>query len=139
MPSGPKRKTARNRPQAAPRTIPIEQIEPTSVLTVEALTEFYRLASVLDNRGTLERVDIAVVTECARIKALLDRAQDDTDDLAGNLDINKVRMVTALNSHRLALLRSLGLTLMPSRSVVKTVAKTPEAADPLAALIKFKG
>jgi hypothetical protein len=138
MPTGPKPKTARNRLQKAPRTIPIEQIEPTSALTVEALTEFYRLATVLDNRQTLDRVNVGVLTECARIKALLDRAQDDTDDLAGNLDDDKVRMVTALNSHRLALLRALGLTLMPSRSVVKTTLKNPETADPLAELIKFR-
>ena len=55
MPTGPKPKTARNRPRAAPRTIPIEQIEPTSPLTVEALAEFYRLATVLGEAVAAER------------------------------------------------------------------------------------
>lgn len=139
MPCGPKPKTRKNSP-SKPSVLPLaEALYATSDLTPVAQEEFQRLARVLDSRGTLERVDIAVLTECARIKALLDRAQADVDGPVGGLDADKVRIVTALNSHRLALLRALGLTLMPSRSVVKTVAKDDNQADPIAGKIKLHG
>ncbi len=139
MPRGPKPKTSKNSP-ARLATAPVQvEAYATSDLTPVAQDEFRRLVALLDNRGTLERVDIAVLTECARIKALLDRAQADVDDPVGGLMPDKVRMVTALNSHRLALLRAMGLTLMPSRSVVKTIAKDSQTADPIQGKIKLHG
>ena len=139
MKRGPKPKTAKNAPRKPVETLPLAGVYATSDLTPVASKEFKRLVTLLDNRGTLERVDIAVLTECARIKALLDRAQADVDDPVGDLDKDKIRMVTALNSHRLALLRALGLTLFPSRSVVKTIAKDPSQADPIQGKIKLHG
>jgi len=136
---GPKPKTSRNASRRLANTLGLAMLDATSDLTPVAYVEFKRLLAVLDNRGLLERVDLGVVTEAARIKALLDRAQADVDNPLHALDQDKVRMVTALNSHRLACFRALGLTQLPSRSIVKTIAKDSSAADPLAGKIKLHG
>jgi len=57
----------------------------------------------------------------------------------GPIDIEKVKLVNLLTTQRRGLFRELGLTLQPSRSVVKTVAKTPEEPDPIAKLIRISG
>ncbi len=139
MPRGPKPKTQKNAARKPSQALQEIATSATSDLTPVAKEEFWRLVTLLDSRGTLDRVDIGVLTECARIKGLLDLAHDDTTDIGGNLDADKVRVVTALNSHRLALLRAMGLTLMPSRSVVKTIAKDQNETDPIAGKIKLHG
>lgn len=111
-----------------------DKLEPTSTLNDNAKEEFWRLVSVLDNRGSLERIDLAVVTECARITDLLNRTHE---MLALGIDPKAVQLVTMLTSQRRGLLRELGMTIKPSNTLVKTTAKTPEAADPIRGLIKL--
>jgi hypothetical protein len=126
MSHGPKPKTAKNsrsKPQAH------GSVEPTSKLAAVALKEFQRLAAQLDLRGTLDRVDASVLTECARIKEMLDVAFTLNDD----------KMIGKLMLHRRGLLRELGLTLQPSRSVVKTTAKAALEDDKWAGKLKVAG
>lgn len=117
---GPKPKTAKNSRRKAPTTIKIDQVEPTSALAADALKEFYRLVGVLDRLRILERVDLSVVTEAARTKELLDRAYRLHEQ---TIDPKNVSVVTQLTSRHQGLIRMLGLSVQPSRSVVKTVAK----------------
>ena len=124
---GKKPKTASN--SAPPIGIKFEGVLPTSILNKEASKEFSRLCTVLFLRGTLERVDIAVLTECARITARLDQAYK----------LDELKVINQLTTQRRGLLRELGLTLQPSRSVVKTVAKETNQADPVAGKIKLHG
>jgi phage terminase small subunit len=131
--SGPKPRTAAN---TANGFIRRDAVEPPSELSAEARSEFDRLAEVLRQKGTLERVDLAVLAECARVKALLDRAYQ---HVADDLDPRAMKMIGALTSQRRGLLRELGLTLQPSRSVVKTNASTAQESDPLASLIRISG
>jgi phage terminase small subunit len=132
---GPKPKTAVNASRKPPRALPLTKLNPPSELNAEALAEFRRLIAILDNRGTLERVDLAVVAECARIKDLLDRAHGFVDR---SIDPKMIAVVTQLTSQRRGLLREMGLSIMPSRSVVKTTMKSPEATtEPVAKLIKM--
>lgn len=137
MPRGRKPKTPKNSPRRPADVIKLNDLVPTSDLTPNALDEFLRLASRLESEGRLDRVDIAVVTNCARTKALLDRAHSDLDDPLGKLDQDKLRMATVLEGKVAMWMRALGLTVLPSRSVVKTVAKDPAAADPMKSLIKL--
>ncbi len=134
---GPKPKTAKKAAQKPPRTISLDQLTPPSDLDAEANSEFVRLVRVLDNRGTLDRIDLAVLAECARIKGLLDRVHCSLG--RSSPDLSTLKMIGLLTTQRRGLLRELGLTLQPSRSVVKTTAKQPEDADPLAKLIKLSG
>jgi hypothetical protein len=135
MPRGPKPKTAKNSRQRA-RALPVSQYPaPTSELTAVALVEFQRLCRALDGKGMLDRADVGVITKAASTKALLDRANEDLIDQP--MDADKVRMITSLDAKYLAYLRALSLTLFPSRSVVKTVAKNPDAADPIKGFIKL--
>ena len=134
---GPKPRTVRNSPPRPSGTVPISEIEPTSALNPEALAEFRRLVAVLDNRGTLDRIDLAIVTECARIKDLLDQNHK---LLSITMDPKTVAIVTQLTSQRRGLLREMALTMTPSRSVVKTVARSnaDDAGDPMARLVKLR-
>ena len=128
MPRGPKRKTAHNRPQPPSRAIGLSEIEPTSPLNDNAMVEFHRLLEVLDNRGQLERSDLGVVTAAARAKDLVDRTA-----IAGS-----VNEICQAENVYLGRLRALALTQIPSRSIVKTIAKDPEkSADPIAGKIKL--
>jgi hypothetical protein len=117
---GPKLQTANNAPGNVKGFIRHESLTPTSALTPEALAEFDRLIAVLDARGTLDRVDLAVVTNAARVKALLDRAEADVKD---NLDPIRLKAMTTLLAQHRGLLRELGLTLQPSRSLIRTNAQ----------------
>jgi phage terminase small subunit len=117
MNRGPKPKTAKNKPSKPTGPSLAGPPVPTCTLTPIAQTEFERLVLMLDNRNTLERVDVAVITEAARVFARLCKAYDDDD----------TKVINQLTTQRRGLLRELGLTLQPSRTLVKTVAKDPNA------------
>ena len=126
---GKKPKTAKN---STPRLLPTDfrmEIHPASPLVDKQLAEFRRLVDVLFARGTLDLVDVAVITEAARVCARLSKAYDDDD----------TKVINQLTTQRRGLLRELGLTLQPSRSLVKTVAKDQNEADPIAGKIKLHG
>jgi hypothetical protein len=88
------------------------RLDPPSPLNDEARAEYDRLVKVLTVKGTLERVDLAVVAEAGRIKDLLDRAHAAVDIR----DPGTIRAVNLLTTQRRGLLRELGLSLQPSRS-----------------------
>ena len=134
MKRGPKPQTIRNSPQKAPRTIPLEQVEPTSTLNAEAMAEFRRLLSVLDNMGILERVDVSIVTEAARTKELLDRAYQLHER---GIDAKAVMLVTQLTCRSQGLMRMLGLSVLPSRTHVHTVAKDTKQPATVAKLVRY--
>lgn len=130
MSRGPKPQTARNRRQAAPRAVHLDEVMPTSVLNDNAMVEFRRLVVALDHRGMLDRADVGIITACARAKDRADRCNDNPD--ASQSDIAQAENIY------LGRLRALALTQLPSRSVVKTVARTEEKeADPVAGKIKL--
>lgn len=135
---GRKPRTARNSPDRHPGLIRHGSLEPPSALDKVAKVEYGRLVDVLDEKGTLDRIDLAVVAEAARVKALLDRAHAMVEKA---LDPWAVKMINVLTTQRRGLLRELGLTLQPSRSVVRTNPSQSEAAedDPVAAMIKLSG
>lgn len=110
---GPKPQTAKNKPPRATGRIVHISVEPTSALNEVALTEFWRLVRVLDSRGSLDRVDLATVTECARVKETLDIMYA----------LNDLKQIPLFTSQRRGLLRELGLTIKPSTTLVKTIAK----------------
>jgi phage terminase small subunit len=132
---GKKLKSSKNSPRGTSGIIHRESIEPPSELTPGARAEYDRLCDVLDSRGTLDRIDLAVVAECARIKDLLDQVQK----LCGlGIDPKMISTACQLTSQRRGLLREMGLSIQPSRSVVKTAGKTPkETAEPIARLLKI--
>lgn len=130
---GPKPRTVANASRTHVGLVRHEATEAPSALTAEAEAEYQRLSGVLRDKGTLDRVDLAVVAECARIKALLDRAHDMVEL---DMDPAAMKMVGALTTQRRGLLRELGLTLHPSRSVVKTNAVAHED-DPISGMIKL--
>jgi hypothetical protein len=72
----PKPQTAMNAPATAKGFIRHQSIEPTSPLNAVAIAEFRRLAKVLDERGVLDRIDLAYLTGAARTKAALDLARE---------------------------------------------------------------
>lgn len=128
MSRGPKPQTAQNGPRRITRRIQHDKLEPTSALGPEATAEFFRLCDVLGNRGSLDRVDLGTVTECARIKVRLDKAYVDDD----------TKIIPLLSSQRRGLLRELGLTIKPSTTAVHAIAKSPETpSDPIADRIKI--
>ena len=87
----------------------------------------------LRDRGTLERNDVGVMTEAARLAALLNELHARND-----IDTN-LKAIGLLTSQLRGCRRELGLTTMPSRSVVTAMAKPKQAPDPLAKLIKIRG
>jgi phage terminase small subunit len=112
------------------------RVDPPSELTPAAEAEFRRLVDVLDARGSLGRVDLAVVAEAARVKALLDRAHD----VADVTDPATIKVLNVLTTQRRGLLRELGLTLQPSRSVVRTDARSTDAEeDPVRKHLRIRG
>ncbi len=144
MTRGPKSKTARNSRYDAPGRIQHESVVPTSALTDSGKEEFWRLVGVLDSRGSLDRVDLSVLTECARIKDQIDRLYVSADaesaaEVPLALSGKTIQLITMLTSQRRGLLRELGLTIKPSNTVVKTIAKDGTQADPIAAKIKLHG
>lgn len=133
---GPKPKTTG--PALPPAATDPERIEPCSELTPGAAKEFRRLAEVLIALGTVGRADLAVLTEAARVKDLLDKAHRSADVL----DAATIKVVNILTTQRRGLLRELGLTLQPSRSVVHSNAKSPSdnaEDDPIRKFIKISG
>ncbi len=129
MNRGPKPKTARKRAPQPPRAIPLDQIVPTIDLDGEASKEFTRLVQELAFRGTLDRQDVGHITATARAWGRLCKAIKAGDE----------KLACQLDSVYRGYKRELALTSLPSRSVVKTTAKQPEDADPLAKLIKLSG
>jgi hypothetical protein len=134
MPRGPKVKTVRNSHASRKGLIRRASEDPTSELSLEGQQEYRRLLEVLRGRGTLERVDLAIVTEAARIKVLIDRAYTALQTV---FDSKAVSTLCQLMSQRRGLVRELGLTLHPSRSLVRAPAAVPDPADPIAARIKL--
>lgn len=114
---GPKIRTAENAANSHAGLIRRDSLAAPSDLSAVAQAEYDRLLEVLTRKGTLDRVDLAVVAEAARIKGLLDKAHGMVDIL---MDPKIIKIVGALTTQRRGLLRELGLTLQPSRSVVHT-------------------
>jgi hypothetical protein len=108
---GPKPKTAMNSGSHQAGFIRGPHV-PTSDLTPGGHTEFTRLVGMLTSMGTLERVDMGIVTEASRVKAALDEIHAE-NDTRGN-----IKVIGILTSQLRGLNRELGLTLHPSRSVV---------------------
>lgn len=136
---GPKPKTQKNSPARPAVASTGNRPCAISKLTPAAGDEFTRLVTDLDNKGMLERADLGVITRAAQYKALEDRAQAELDDPLRALDPDTVRMMASISNKYLACLRALGLTLQPSRSVVKTIAKNEETSDPIQSKIKLHG
>lgn len=78
-----------------------------------------------------------MLTECARIKDLLDRVQKSA--ASGEVDRDVVKTIGLLTSQRRGLLRELGLTLQPSRTLVKTIAKSGEPGSKWGDKLKIAG
>ena len=132
---GPKLKSAENSRPDLPGIVRHETLEAPSPLSPAAQAEYERLLGTLRSKGTLDRVDLAIVAECARMKGALDRLYELDPDLAERGAVAKAGILT---SQRRGLLRELGLTLQPSRNVVKTN-PVPDEEDPLASRIKLSG
>jgi hypothetical protein len=131
---GPKPRTASNSSRKG--LIRRPGLEAPSRLSIEAQREYERLLAVLDGKGTLDRVDLAVICECARITAVLDAAHEAA---GGKPDLASVKIIGLLTSQRRGLLRELGLTTMPSRTVVRAKGGQSPDADPIGPLIKLAG
>jgi hypothetical protein len=132
---GPKLRSARNARPGSPGLIRHADLTPTSILSPIALAEFQRLVGVLGSKGTLDRTDLSVVTECSRIKALLDGAYEEAKT---KCDREQVSAIGQLTSQRRGLLRELGLTLSPSRVHVRPGSGLdPANLDPTAAKIRL--
>ncbi len=127
MPRGPKATTAHNSPLRVSERILHTQVVPTSPLGPVALAEFQRLVDVLDGRGCLDRVDLATVTECARVKEQLDALYA----------VNDLKFIPLFTSQRRGLLRELSLTIKPSNTLVRSDAKNQKSTDPTADKIKL--
>jgi hypothetical protein len=136
---GPKPQTAITAPATAKGFIRHESIEPTSPLNAVAMAEFRRLAKVLDERGVLDRIDLAYLTGAARTKAALDLAHEQA---AEKLDMQAVRAIAMLTTQHRGYLRDMGLPLPPSRSVVHangrrgSIVRFPD--DSIESLIKIR-
>jgi len=132
---GPKSKTVKNSHRKPVAPLDLTKIIPTSALGVEATAEFWRLVHVLDNRGTLDRVDLAVLTEAARVKTNLDQAYAINE---AELTSKTTAMIAMLTSHRRGLLREMGLSITPSRNQVVARPKDgTQVSEPLAKLVKL--
>ncbi len=82
--------------------------------------------AALSSKGTIGRADMGILTECARVKAALDEIHDEKNT-KGN-----IKTIGVLTSQRRGLLRELGLTLQPSRSLVRGNPMHDESSDPYA-------
>jgi hypothetical protein len=132
--SGPKPRTAKNTSGRHPGLIRRSSEEPTSELSLEALREFQRLLEVLRSMGTLDRVDLGVVTEAARVKDLLDQFYR----IPGLPNRATIAAIGLLTSQVRGLRRELGLTTMPSRSLVRVDPGPFEGGDdPVATRIRL--
>ncbi len=137
MSRGPKPKTRKN---AAPKPKDVAgeiTAAPTSPLSPVALEEFWRLVSELDWRGMLDKTDLSIVTDAARLKALLDQLHAQVVD--GIPPRGLVAQIGIVESQRRGRMREMALTTAPNRSVVKTIAKDVDKTDPIAGKIKLHG
>ena len=119
----------RGRKAVLPGTVPLYgSVEPTSDLDEAGMAEFQRLAGVLRERTTLERVELGTLTAAARVTGLLVQLYELPDP--------PVPEIARLESLRLSLMRSLGFGLQPSRAVFRQnpSAKGVEAGDKFADL-----
>lgn len=123
---GPKVRTQENSRQGVAGSLTHEGFDPPCKLSMPAKREYYRLVGLLDSAGTIERVDLMCVANAARIKALLDRAYRDLRRLPNQDSLKAVNMLTT--QHR-GLLRELGLTSQPSRTVFRAKPKGSERDD----------
>lgn len=132
---GQKLRSAENSHPSRPGIVRHETLASPSELSPVAQAEYDRLIGVLTTKGTIDRVDLSTIAECARIKAALDALYKTDPDLAGRWSIARAGTLT---TQRRGLLRELGLTLLPSRSMVRTN-PVPAEEDPIASLIKLSG
>lgn len=112
---GPKIKTAQN--STGGELIRHRRLDSPSQLTEAAKGEYDRLLSILSDKGTLDRLDLALVANCARFKVLVDRASAELDYYVDDKGADKLNKLTA---QWRGLMRELGLTTAPNRSVVRT-------------------
>jgi phage terminase small subunit len=133
---GPKIRTAGNASAAHPGVIRHETLAPPCPLSKAAQAEYDRLISLLRSKGSLDRIEIGIVAKCARFSATLDALYASDPDL---VDRGSVSRAGILSSQIRGLLREIGLTVQPSRSLVKTSPMTPEEIDPIAGKIKLSG
>lgn len=132
---GPKPRMPKNAHQKPPTESSVPELVPPSDLNAGAAQEFLRLCDVLDNRGSLHRVDLAIVAECSRVKCCLDHVYADLGD--DSPDLTTLKMISLLTTQRRGLLRELGLTIKPSTTLVKSVAKNEETAEAISGKIKL--
>src|SRR3954469_297183 len=93
---GPKAKTASNSPRlGGAKVIRHETLEPPSELPDAARAEYDRLVGVLPAKGALDRMDLAVIAECARIKGLLDVLHKLAETSPDRLTISSIGMLTS--------------------------------------------
>jgi len=109
-----------------------DSLESPTDLTPRAQREYRRLLGMLRAAGTLERVDLGIVAEAARVLDLLDRAYPEAGQ---ELDPKAVGMICRLTAQRRGLLRELALTLQPSRTMFHAKAK-PAKSDKWSGLLK---
>jgi hypothetical protein len=115
-----------------------EYPEPTAELNRIALKEYKRLCRVLDSHGMLERAEPGVITSASLTK---ERLVSLYKNLAFGLDPKYIdSKINAAENIYLGRLKALGLTLQPSRSVVKTTARQPvDSSDPWSNKAKIVG
>jgi hypothetical protein len=133
---GRKLTTAKNASGTARGFIRRESLASPIDLAPDALVEYQRLCEVLRSRGTLDRLDLMTVAACASMRANLNRVQKVIDDLP-EPDMNSVRKLAMLTMQWRGLMRELGLTLQPSRTLLRTTPIRPHTNDPIARYVKL--
>lgn len=139
MPRGPKPKTVKNSRRRLVDTIKINDLIPTADLDADATDEFLRLARVLSDQGRLDNVDVGVMTMTAQDKALMDRMNRLIAREEGFPDEKHITARNGVRSKWYTGMRSLGLTVLPSRSLVKTTAKSTEPGSKWGDKLKVVG
>jgi hypothetical protein len=139
MPRGPKPKTKKNSRLPARVAARVDDLVPTSDLNDAAMDEFVRLARTLSDQGRLDNVDVGVMTSTADDKAMLDRMNKIIGKERGFPDEKHIAARNGVKAKWLAGMRALGLTVLPSRSVVKTTAKAAPEDDKWAGKLKVAG
>jgi P27 family predicted phage terminase small subunit len=145
MKRGPKVKTAQNSLESVSGLIRHRELKVPKAFPRAAKAEFRRLIQALTQVGLLDKVDLGVITECARVTGLLHAAHKlIADDGMYQVTSNGLKTkhpamdaISILTSQRRGLLRELGLTISPRRAQIKNAESTSQ--DPLEALIKLHG
>jgi hypothetical protein len=130
-------KTSRNSAKGTKGFVHHETLDSPRDLNAAAQVEYQRLLKLFQSRGTIDRFDLSQVAQLARVSEKLDRLNEQSQ--SGELDYQLEKMQHMLTSQYRGLLRDMGVTLMPSRSVVRTVGQPTQNADPIEALIKLHG